>query len=297
MNNLSNKKFLDPNLKNKSKTVEEKIQLFNFNDNLLPLPTEIEISESGTCNRSCSFCPRSAKEFKDIKEFISINLHKKLCSELADLNYSGTVRYSGFVEPLLDKNIYNLINMVREYLPKTNIELVTNGDVLNSKRLNKLFENGLNKILISAYDSKEDADKLEELCINANLSTEQYIVRHRYYSEDSDFGITLSNRSGLMENAEYKIKSLKEPLKKPCYIPAYTFFLDYQGDVLMCPHDWGKKVILGNLMKDKLIDIWFSKKSMSIRKMLHKSNRNFNPCNVCDVDGTLMGKRNSEYYS
>ncbi len=297
MNNLSNKKFLDPNLKNKSKTVEEKIQLFNFNDNLLPLPTEIEISESGTCNRSCSFCPRSAKDFKDIKEFISINLHEKLCSELADLNYSGTVRYSGFVEPLLDKNIYNLIKMVREYIPKTNIELVTNGDVLNSKRLNKLFENGLNKILISAYDSKEDADKLEELCINANLSNEQYIVRHRYYSEDSDFGITLSNRSGLMENAEYKIESLKEPLKKPCYIPAYTFFLDYQGDVLMCPHDWGKKVILGNLMKDKLIDIWFSKKSMSIRKMLHKSNRNFNPCNVCDVDGTLMGKRNSEYYS
>lgn len=297
MNNLSNKKFLDPNLKNKSKTVEEKIQLYKFNDNLLPLPTEIEISESGTCNRSCSFCPRSAKDFKDIKEFISINLHEKLCSELTDLNYSGTVRYSGFVEPLLDKNIYKLIKMVREYLPKTNIELVTNGDVLNSKRLNKLFENGLNKILISAYDCKEDADKLEELCINANLSTEQYIVRHRYYSEDSDFGITLSNRSGLMENAEYKIESLKEPLKKPCYIPAYTFFLDYQGDVLMCPHDWGKKVILGNLMKDKLIDIWFSKKSLSIRKMLHKSNRNFNPCNVCDVDGTLMGKRNSEYYS
>ena len=297
MNNLSNKKFLDPNLKNKSKTVEEKIQLFKFNDNLLPLPTEIEISESGTCNRSCSFCPRSAKDFKDIKEFISIDLHEKLCSELVDLNYSGTVRYSGFVEPLLDKNIYKLIKMVREYLPKTNIELVTNGDVLNSKRLNKLFENGLNKILISAYDSKEDADKLEELCVNANLSTEQYIVRHRYYSEDSDFGITLSNRSGLMENAKYKIESLKEPLKKPCYIPAYTFFLDYQGDVLMCPHDWGKKVILGNLMKDKLIDIWFSKKSLSIRKMLHKSNRNFNPCNICDVDGTLMGKRNSEYYS
>ena len=49
------KKFLDPNLKNKSKTVEEKIQLFEFKGKKLPLPTEIEISESGTCNRSCSF--------------------------------------------------------------------------------------------------------------------------------------------------------------------------------------------------------------------------------------------------
>lgn len=297
MNNVENKKFLDPNLKNKLKTVEEKIQLYNFKGVFLPLPTEIEISESGTCNRSCSFCPRSAKDFKDVKEFISLELHEKLCKELAELNYKGTVRYSGFVEPLLDKNIYKLIRMVKDNIPDTNIELVTNGDVLNDKRLNKLFDNGLNRILISAYDSKDDADKLEKLCVDANLSKKQYIVRHRYYNEEKDFGITLSNRSGLMQNAEFKIASLNEPLKKPCYIPSYTFFLDYQGDVLMCPHDWGKKVILGNLNKQKLIDIWFSKKSINIRKMLHKSNRNFNPCNVCDVEGTLMGQKNSEYYS
>ena len=53
------KKFLDPNIKNKSKTVEDKIQLFDYAGVKLPLPTEIEISESGTCNRSCSFCPKS----------------------------------------------------------------------------------------------------------------------------------------------------------------------------------------------------------------------------------------------
>ena len=151
--------------------------------------------------------------------------------------------------------------------------------------------------MISAYDDKKTAEKLENLCKDAKLNKSQYIVRHRYLSEENDFGITLSNRSGLMENAEFKIKSLKEPLKKPCYIPSYTFFLDYQGDVLMCPHDWGKKIILGNLKKEKLIDIWFSKKSVSIRKMLNNKNRNFTPCNVCDVDGTLMGKKNSIYFN
>ena len=290
-------KFLDTNIINKSKTVESKIQLFEHNGVMLPLPTEIEISESGTCNRTCSFCPRSAKDFEDKKEFIENSLHEKLCLELKELNYKGTIRYSGFVEPLLDKNIYTLINMVRNNLPECNIEMVTNGDPLNLKRLNKLFKNGLNKILISAYDGKEDAQKLENLCITANLSNNQYIVRHRYYSEEEDFGITLSNRAGLMENAEFKIDTLKEPLKKPCFIPSYTFFLDYQGDVLMCPHDWGKKVILGNLSKEKLIDIWFSKKSMSIRKMLNNSNRNFSPCNVCDVEGTFMGEKNSKYFN
>tara|TARA_B110000027_G_scaffold132223_1_gene157970 strand:- start:2699 stop:3583 length:885 start_codon:yes stop_codon:yes gene_type:complete len=294
---MKKKIFLDPNIENKSKTVEDKIQLFEYNGITLPLPTEIEISESGTCNRSCSFCPRSASDFEDKKEFITNLLHEKLCLELKELNYKGTIRYSGFVEPLLDKNIYNLINMVRTHLPDSNVEMVTNGDPLNLKRLKKLFENGLNKILISAYDGKEDAQKLEDLCLSANLNQEQYMVRHRYYSEDEDFGITLSNRSGLMENAEFKIEKLKEPLKKPCYIPSYTFFLDYQGDVLMCPHDWGKKVILGNLNKENFLDIWFSKRSMSIRKMLNNSNRNFTPCNVCDVQGTFMGEKNSGYFN
>ena len=294
---MKKEKFLDTNIINKSKTVEGKIQLIEHNGILLPLPTEIEISESGTCNRTCSFCPRSASDFVDKKEFISNSLHEKLCLELKDLNYKGTIRYSGFVEPLLDKNIYNLISMVKKNLPECNVEMVTNGDPLNSKRLNKLFKSGLDKILISAYDGKDDADKLEDLCVSANLTKEQYIVRHRYYSEEQDFGITLSNRSGLMENAEFKIGSLKEPLKQPCYIPSYTFFLDYQGDVLMCPHDWGKKVILGDFKKEKLLDIWFSKKSSSIRKMLNKSNRNMKPCNVCDVEGTFMGEKNAGYFN
>ena len=291
------KKFIDPNIKNKSKTVEDKIQLFKFNDQNLPLPTEIEISESGTCNRTCSFCPRSASSFIDKKEFITTTLHEKLCTELKELNYKGTIRYSGFVEPMLDKNIFNLIYMARNYLPECNIEMVTNGDPLNLKRLKKLFESGLNKILISAYDGKEESQKLEDLCVSAGLGEKQYIVRHRYYSEDQDFGITLSNRSGLMTDAEFKIDALKEPLKNPCYIPSYTFFLDYQGDVLMCPHDWGKKVILGDFKKEKLLDIWFSNKSKSIRKMLNKSNRNMEPCNVCDVEGTFMGKKNAGYFN
>ena len=294
---MGKKKFLDTNLKNKSKTVEEKIQLFTYNGNTFPLPTEIEISESGTCNRKCSFCPRSAPSYTDKKEFITKELHEKLCDELKAINYQGTVRYSGFVEPLLDKNIYNLINMVRTYLPNSNIEIVTNGDPLNLKRLKKLFENGLNKILISAYDGKVEADNLEKLCVEAKLDESQYIVRHRYYSEDQDFGITLSNRAGQMQKAEFSIPSLKEALNKPCYIPSYTFFLDYQGDVLMCPHDWGKKIILGNLNKQKFLDIWFSKRAMGIRKTLNTSNRNFTPCNVCDVEGTFMGQKNSKYFT
>ena len=58
----------------------------------------------------------------------------------------------------------------------------------------------------------------------------------------------------------------------------------------------GKKIILGDLNKEKLKDIWFSKKFMGIRKMLNKSNRNFQPCNVCDVERNIYGRKKCKLF-
>ena len=69
----------------------------------------VEISNSGMCNRKCSFCPRSDPNYEHVNEFISEKLHYKIFSELSELNYSGMVIYSGYVEPLLDKKIYSSI--------------------------------------------------------------------------------------------------------------------------------------------------------------------------------------------
>ena len=67
---------------------------------------KLKLASRLSCNRKCSFCPRSDPEFVHKKEFISNKLHLKLCNELKAFNYRGTIRYSGFVEPLLDKNIF-----------------------------------------------------------------------------------------------------------------------------------------------------------------------------------------------
>lgn len=62
----------------------------------------------------------------------------------------------------------------------------------------------------------------------------------------------------------------------------------------MCSHDWGKKNILGNLNKNTFREIWLSKKSKQARQTLNNANRNFSPCNICDVKGTLIGEKHSE---
>jgi radical SAM protein with 4Fe4S-binding SPASM domain len=277
--------FIDPALSRKSGIINDSLQLVDG----WPLPSVVEVSESGTCNRKCVFCPRSAPAYPDVQEFIKPELISKLASELSELNYSGIFLFSGFVEPMLDKKMFNHVKTVRKYLPLARIEMVTNGDVLNMARLKRLFESGLSTILISVYDSAKDAERFNMMCIDAGLDSKQFVIRHRYLPEEQSFGITMNNRAGMMAAATYAIPALREPLKAPCYYPHYTFFMDYLGDVLLCPHDWGKKKILGNMFRQSFREIWLSKIFMGSREMLANANRRMSPCNECDVKGTLMG--------
>ena len=288
-------KFLDKNIKRKSKIVSDTLQFAQ--DSKIPLPSVVEISDSGTCNRTCIFCPRSDSEWInkfDKKEFITTELHEKICKELSEYSYKGIVVYSGFNEPLLNKKCYENIARTRKYLPEAQIELITNGDVLNLKNIKKLFDSGLSTLLISVYDGPEDMKKFQKMCEDASLNDKQYVIRNRYLPPEKDFGITISNRGGLMNNAGHSIKSLKESIKEPCYYPSYNFFIDYNGDVLMCSHDWGKKNILGNLNKESIMNIWLSENAKNSRLNLTNSDRNFSPCNVCDVKGSLIGESHAK---
>ena len=76
--------------------------------------------------------------------------------------------FSGFVEPLLDKRIYKQIQDIRNKLPEANIELITNGDPLNHERVEKLFNSGLSYLLVSAYDSEEQANEFRNLLSKTN---------------------------------------------------------------------------------------------------------------------------------
>ena len=74
--------------------------------------------------------------------------------ELGELQYKGILVFSGFCEPLLDKNIFSLVQISRKNLPRTQIELVTNGDVLNVDRMRRLLDSGLSTLIIIAYDEE-----------------------------------------------------------------------------------------------------------------------------------------------
>ncbi len=286
--------FFDPAILRKSAIIDGVIA---FDDSRLPLPSIVELSPSGTCNRTCDFCPRSDPDYPEVEEFMPIELTEKLSSQLAAIDFAGLIIFSGFVEPLLDKKIYDHVSLLRKHLPTARIEMVTNGDVLNEERLSRLFTGGLSTLMISVYDGKEDADRFEKMCRDVGLKDDQFVIRNRYLPPEQDFGITMNNRAGMMDKTVFKRASLTEPLRKPCFYPNYSFFMDYLGDVLLCPHDWGKKMVVGNLYKQDFMEIWFSKLFMTARHRLNDGDRNFKPCNVCDVDGTMMGRKHAEAWA
>jgi len=67
--------FYDPAIDRKKRLVSDSLR---DSGGKIPLPSIIEISESGTCNRVCAFCPRSAPDYPDRKEFIDPQLLNKL---------------------------------------------------------------------------------------------------------------------------------------------------------------------------------------------------------------------------
>ena len=101
--------IIDKNIPRKNKIVRDKIQYLAGTK--IPLMSVVEISNSGMCNRKCSFCPRSDPNYPDINEFISSDLENKIFKELSEINYEGMLIYSGYVEPLLDKKYIPVFQM------------------------------------------------------------------------------------------------------------------------------------------------------------------------------------------
>ena len=101
--------------------------------------------------------------------------------------------------------------------------MVSNGDVLNGKRLNMLYESGLDYLQISVYDGPEDEEKFKELFRQNNIDSSKFKIRPRYLPPEENFGLNLSNRGGTMENAEFSIPSLEEARERPCYYLHYLF--------------------------------------------------------------------------
>ncbi len=291
-------KIVDTSIYRKREFVEKKEGIGIIDG--FPVFSIVEFNVYGACNRSCSFCPVSDPSFYTNKyEEISIELFTKIMRDLQAIQFDGMVLISAFSEPFLNKDLPELVRINKSILPDTRIEINTNGDIFKKRidKLTRLFEAGLDTVTVSVYDGPAAYEEFLEIRTTLNLSESQFVIRRRYFDEkEGDWGIVFSNRAGLINTQEFQdqtrdgVETL--PLKRNCFYPFYQTLIDCNGDMILCPHDWGKEYVVGNLSKENLWDLWTGKKYQAARKSLSHNNRNFKPCNKCNVKGDFIGKTN-----
>lgn len=283
---LDPKQTILRNLKRRSKIVDEGISFYKN----IPLPTWIELSLIDVCNRSCIFCPKSDSSIApDTYQKMSRKLIDKLASELKKIKFKGSIALCGYGEPLLHKDINYIVKKLSKIC---NVEVVTNGDVLNPKLLKDLYNSNAGRCLISMYDGPHQIEKFKNVIRKSGVPEDFTILRDRWYDDTQNFGVKLTNRTGTINignQLDTKVHSI-------CYYPAYQFLIDWNGDVFLCPQDWQRRNTMGNMMQQNIFDIWVGASMNKFRKNLLKGKRCDKPCSDCNADGTLLGKNHAEIW-
>ena len=88
--------------------------------------------------------------------------------------------------------------------------------MLNSKNLQELYLSKASKVLVSMYDGPEQIEKFKEIARKANVPSEMFILRDRWYDKYNDFGVKLTNRAGtIKEGKQEKLITQKNVTTPP----------------------------------------------------------------------------------
>jgi len=253
-----------------------------------PLPSWIELSLIDTCNRICSFCPKSDEKIApNTHQKMERVLIEKLCSDLKKINFNGAFCLCGYGEPLLHKDHIFIIN---ELAKIGQVEIITNGDTINDKKLREIYSSSASRLLISLYDGSDQLKKFQKMIEKNKIPKDFVILRDRWYSDKNDFGVKLTNRVGTVSAG----KQDKIQINKKCYYTSYQLLIDWNGDVFLCPQDWQRRVTMGNIMQKSFFDIWNGKILNKFRTLHLKGDRYLSPCNSCNANGMVYGQKHSK---
>ncbi len=287
--------YKSSNFRDYRKLQEQTHHKLKKSNNLFDSILTIELNLTELCNRKCVFCPRiNPKVYPNRNLMMDIKLCQKLSIELKELNYKGRISFSGFGEPLLNKNFIEYIKVFSNSIPSSFIETNTNGDKLTSTLINNLYQAGLNGLYVNLYDGKEQIKKFEKLFFETMVPESFWKLRPHWLGSEKDFGLILNNRSGMLINGDENYLPLKKAINSPCYYPFYKLFIDWNGDVLGCSNDWGRNLIFGNVYKENISKIWVNNKFTQLRKKLFHGNRDKTPCKSCNIDGKITGVKSVE---
>lgn len=282
-----------------------------------PLPRKIQVQTFTRCNAACAMCPYP--DVAGASDFPHTRMEETLFRSLLEqLEGQPVERFSPFLmnEPLLDKRLESWLHLTRRSLPTTTLGLFTNGSPLTARRAQGLADAGLDELCVSVHGF----DKATYESVMVGLSYDGVMSQLREVVTLFERGAlgplrlqivtgdvpTLTNGAAMApewlaphvllkgfsnERAVSEVEStaglpcasVSAAPRPLCQRPFMKLYVLADGDCVMCNCDWRRRVILGNLNKNSLQEIWRGDAYRALRlRHLQMSFEPGHPCYGCD---------------
>lgn len=248
------------------------------------------------CNGRCSFC--AANIHTDDRQDItmSLELYRSIIDQLAELDFSGRIAFHGNSEPLLVRNLPEYVAYARRVLPRSTLQIVSNGRALNNAMGAALLEAGIDELNINVYNDDLSAPlpdrirKFDEEVLKPFLAANPDRAKTFVYSvlkrQETAF---LGNRAGTAPN---KGALTKRNFRGFCQYPFKQLHLTADGRVAKCCQDFYFSDPVGDASRERIIDIWRGEPLNTLREQLLRHDRTANAmCAVCDYAGCKARNR------
>ena len=246
------------------------------------------------CNGSCGFCPVNI--YSDIREdvIMPFDLYQKAIDELKILGFSGRVAFYNNSDPLIVPEIHKYIQIATTNLDRAHtFHICTNGLGLTKEKGEAMLEAGANKFTVNDY-TKDLKAPLPKKIIMFKKLVENF---NKGKSKPTELIITRREINAILDNKSGEAPNKPEPalmdFRGFCLQPFTRFCIDPSGVVSLCCMDAFISKKMGDINKEKLIDIWEGETFNYFRKHLIEGDRKSLPvCSNCDYYG--IAKHNGD---
>lgn len=241
-----------------------------------PLFNHVEVETVNRCNGVCSFCPVNKNDDPRPKAVMTEELFRGIVGQLAEMGYSGRFTTFSNNEPLLDERIIDFNRYAREKLPNARMHLFTNGTLLTLDKFIALAE-VLDELIIDNYQQElkliRPCAEVADYCgAHPELKRKVTIVLRKPNE-------ILTSRGGTAPNR----KQLKEYAADRCVLPFKQMVIRPDGKVSLCCNDAVGRYTLGDLNKEKLLEVWHGDRFRTVRQSLHGGRGKWGGCRYCDA--------------
>lgn len=295
------------------KLLKTKMQRFS------KIPLRVMIENTNLCNAGCIFCPH--KNMKRQTGYMDLLLTKKIIDECTKLRINYVTIY-GFGEPLLDNFFFDRVKYAKDKGIER-VTTNTNAAFLSEEKARQLLDCGIDEVYISCDAAtaetykkirpnlsfhKVDENILRLLNLKKKYKIESLgkkkiqkpeiilsFVENKYNTHEvqqfinkwkgkvDNISISLiHNWTGYIVSEWEKNNNTK---RDPCRLLWTDMVISWNGDVSLCCNDYENRIVLGNIKKEMIEDIWSGEILKEIREYHKKKEFDKIPiCSKCEYN-------------